>query len=94
MCSCIQNMVFNFNTVQQGTINVSQLELFIYSDSGIVRTLDMPIYITRIKGNQVYCMDRECRPRILNIDATEYKFKLALVNRHYDEVCPCNLLQL
>ncbi|XP_067949452.1 coatomer subunit alpha-like isoform X2 [Watersipora subatra] len=55
-------------------------------DSGIVRTLDMPIYVTRVKGNQVYCMDRECRPRILNIDATEYKFKLALVNRHYDEV--------
>ncbi|KAF6023984.1 COPA [Bugula neritina] len=55
-------------------------------DSGIVRTLDMPIYITRVKGSQVYCLDRECRPRILNIDATEYKFKLALVNRHYDEV--------
>lgn len=31
-------------------------------------------------------MDRECRPRILNIDSTEYKFKLALVNRQYDEV--------
>ena len=46
----------------------------------------MPIYITRVKGSQVYCMDRECRPRILNIDSTEYKFKLALVNRHYDEV--------
>lgn len=55
-------------------------------DHGIIRTLDLPIYITRIKGNQVYCLDRECRPRVLGIDATEFKFKLALVNRKYDEV--------
>lgn len=46
----------------------------------------MPIYITRVKGSQVFCMDREVRARVLNIDPTEYKFKLALVNRHYDEV--------
>lgn len=59
---------------------------FYYSDHGIIRTLDLPIYITRIKGNSVYCLDRECRPRVLGIDATEFKFKLALVNRKYDEV--------
>lgn len=51
-----------------------------------MRTLDVPVYITRVKGSQVFCLDREVRPRVLNIDATEYKFKLALVNRHYDEV--------
>ena len=56
------------------------------SDHGIIRTLDLPIYITRVKGNSVYCLDRECRPRVLGIDSTEYKFKLALVNRKYDEV--------
>lgn len=56
------------------------------SDHGIIRTLDLPIYITRIKGNSVYCLDRECRPRVLGIDPTEFKFKLALVNRKYDEV--------
>ncbi|CAH1774502.1 unnamed protein product [Owenia fusiformis] len=55
-------------------------------DHGIIRTLDLPIYITRIKGNSVYCLDRECRPRVLGIDSTEFKFKLALVNRKYDEV--------
>ena len=58
----------------------------VFSDHGIIRTLDLPIYITRIKGNSIYCLDRECRPRVLGIDATEYKFKLALVNRKYDEV--------
>ncbi|KAK0050417.1 coatomer subunit alpha [Biomphalaria pfeifferi] len=55
-------------------------------DHGIIRTLDLPIYITRIKGNSVYCLDRECRPRVLSIDPTEFKFKLALVNRKYEEV--------
>lgn len=55
-------------------------------DHGIIRTLDLPIYVTRVKGNQVYCLDRECRPRILRIDPTEYKFKLALINRKYEEV--------
>lgn len=55
-------------------------------DHGIIRTLDLPVYITKIKGNSVYCLDREIRPRIMNIDSTEYKFKLALVERKYDEV--------
>ncbi|XP_076090931.1 coatomer subunit alpha-like isoform X1 [Mytilus galloprovincialis] len=55
-------------------------------DHGIIRTLDLPIYITRIKGNSVYCLDREARPRVLSIDPTEFKFKLALVNRKYEEV--------
>ncbi|WAR05033.1 COPA-like protein [Mya arenaria] len=55
-------------------------------DHGIIRTLDLPIYITRIKGNSVFCLDREGRPRVMAIDPTEFKFKLALVNRKYDEV--------
>lgn len=55
-------------------------------DHGIIRTLDLPIYITKVKGNNVYCLDRECKPRVSNIDCTEYKFKLALINRKYDEV--------
>ena len=42
--------------------------------------------MTRVKGNNIYCLDRECRPRVLGIDSTEYKFKLALVSRKYDEV--------
>ncbi len=56
------------------------------SDHGIIRTLDLPIYITRVKGSNVFCLDRDCRPRVLGIDVTEYKFKMALVNRKYDEV--------
>lgn len=64
----------------------SLLSLCPCSDHGIIRTLDLPIYVTRVRGNSVYCLDRECRPRVLTIDPTEYRFKLALVNRKYDEV--------
>ena len=55
-------------------------------DHGIIRTLYLPIYITKVQGAKVFCLDREARPRILNIDPTEYRFKLALVQRKYDEV--------
>ncbi|KAJ4440977.1 hypothetical protein ANN_10826 [Periplaneta americana] len=55
-------------------------------DHGIIRTLDLPIYITRVKDNQLFTLDRECIPRVLNIEPTEFKFKLALINRKYDEV--------
>ncbi|XP_018332981.1 coatomer subunit alpha [Agrilus planipennis] len=55
-------------------------------DHGIIRTLDLPIYITRVKGNQVFCLDRECRTSVLTIDPTEFKFKLALIHHKYEEV--------
>lgn len=48
--------------------------------------MDLPIYITRVKGSQVFCLDRECKSRILTVDPTEYKFKLALINHRYEEV--------
>lgn len=55
-------------------------------DHGIIRTLDVPIYVTWVRDTNVYCLDREARPRVLGIDPTEYRFKLALVNKKYDEV--------
>ncbi|RWS09241.1 coatomer subunit alpha-like protein [Dinothrombium tinctorium] len=58
----------------------------INGDFGIIRTLDLPIYLFHVQDNNVYCLDRECRPKIFNFDPTEYRFKLALVNRKYDEV--------
>lgn len=39
-----------------------------------------------MKGRNVYCLDRTAKPKILNIDPTEYRFKLALVKRNYDEM--------
>merc|ERR1712012_88502 len=54
---------------------------------GIIRTLDMPVYLTKMKGNtQVFMLNRECKPCAMNVDTTEYRFKWALINRKYDEV--------
>lgn len=65
---------------------VYNVYFIISSDHGIIRTLDLPIYITRVKGTNVYCLDRMCRPHVLGIDPTEFKFKMALINRKYEEV--------
>lgn len=55
-------------------------------DHGIIRTLDLPVYLTRVKGKTISCLDRDMRPRQFLVDPTEYTFKLALVNRKYEEV--------
>ena len=55
-------------------------------DNGIVRTLDQTVYLVRVKARTVYCLDRSAKPKILNIDPTEYRFKLALVKRNYQEM--------
>ena len=44
------------------------------------------MYLTRIKGKVVHCLDRSARPRTITIDPTEYRFKLALIRDNYDEV--------
>lgn len=55
-------------------------------DSGVVRTLDAPVYLTRVHAGTVFCLDREAKPRALQIDTSEYMFKLALSERRYDTV--------
>jgi coatomer protein complex subunit alpha (xenin) len=55
-------------------------------DNGIVRTLDQTVYLVRVKGRNVYCLDRSAKPKILQIDPTEYRFKLALIKRNYEEM--------
>lgn len=55
-------------------------------DSGIIRTLDVPIYITKVSGNTIFCLDRDGKNRAIVIDATEYIFKLSLLRKRYDHV--------
>lgn len=55
-------------------------------DNGIVRTLDQTMYLVKVKGRSVYCLDRAAKPRALTIDPTEYRFKLSLVKRNYEEM--------
>ncbi|XP_010263850.1 PREDICTED: coatomer subunit alpha-1 [Nelumbo nucifera] len=56
------------------------------ADSGIIRTLDVPIYITKVSGNTIFCLDRDGKNRTIVIDATEYVFKLSLLKKRYDQV--------
>eukprot|EP00548_Thalassiothrix_antarctica_P002715 CAMPEP_0194130964 /NCGR_PEP_ID=MMETSP0152-20130528/1845_1 /TAXON_ID=1049557 /ORGANISM="Thalassiothrix antarctica, Strain L6-D1" /LENGTH=1291 /DNA_ID=CAMNT_0038825611 /DNA_START=67 /DNA_END=3942 /DNA_ORIENTATION=- len=77
-----------------GTAN----QLFIYTtlnhvkyvlpsgDTGTIRTLDNPVYAMRVVKDQLFCLDREARPRVISIDSTEARFKLALANKRYGQV--------
>ncbi|UZJ52797.1 hypothetical protein CBS101457_002117 [Exobasidium rhododendri] len=55
-------------------------------DSGIIKTLEAPVYLTRVRGKSVNILDRSARPQTIAIDPTEYKFKLALIKGDFDEV--------
>ncbi|KAL3074516.1 hypothetical protein niasHS_015346 [Heterodera schachtii] len=55
-------------------------------DHGIIRTMDIPLYILAVRGSRLYCLSREASPVELSIDLTEFRFKLALTHRRYDEV--------
>ena len=55
-------------------------------DTGTIRTLDNPLYAQRVVRDQLFCLDREARARVLSIDTTEAKFKLALANKRYGQV--------
>lgn len=73
-------------------------ELFVYTtlhhvkyclpsgDTGTIRTLENPVYATRVVKDQLWCLDREAQPRILSVDTTEARFKLALAQKKYGKV--------
>ncbi|ORX72244.1 coatomer subunit alpha-2 [Linderina pennispora] len=62
-------------------------------DTGTIRTIDNPIYLVRVKGGDVHCLDREGKVQVIKVDPTEYRFKLALVHRNYEEVSIIAYLQ-
>ncbi|KAL0360610.1 UNVERIFIED_CONTAM: Coatomer subunit alpha-1 [Sesamum radiatum] len=55
-------------------------------DSGIIKTLDVPVYITKIYGSTIFCLDRDGKNRPIIIDSTEYIFKLSLIRKRYDQI--------
>jgi coatomer protein complex subunit alpha (xenin) len=56
------------------------------SDHGVICTLDNPVYLPRVKGKTVHCLDRSARPRTITFDPTECRFKLALLKNNYEMV--------
>lgn len=55
-------------------------------DGGIIRTLEMPLYLTKYANGKLHCLDREARVRVLMVDTSELAFKLALHNQQFDQV--------
>ncbi|KAH9623186.1 hypothetical protein KSS87_016868 [Heliosperma pusillum] len=55
-------------------------------DNGIIKTLDVLVYITKVSGNMIFCLDRDGKNKAIVIDATEYVFKLNLLRKRYDHV--------
>lgn len=55
-------------------------------DNGILRTLQTTLYLSKVKGNNVYCLTRGGTVELLRIDPAEYRFKKALVNKNFNEV--------
>lgn len=55
-------------------------------DKGIIRALDCPVYPIRTQGQTMYCLDRECKIRTLEIDLIEPLFKTALETKDYASV--------
>ena len=55
-------------------------------DHGIIKTLEQPVYVAKVVGTTVHCIDREGKTRQIEIDSTEYRFKVALLQRRYDQV--------
>lgn len=72
--------VFIYSTLNHIKYCLSQ------GDNGVICTLDNPVYLTRVKGKTVHCLDRSARPRTITFDPTEYRFKLALLKNNYEEM--------
>jgi coatomer protein complex subunit alpha (xenin) len=52
----------------------------------VICTLDNSVYLTRVKGQTVHCLDLSARPRTITFNPTEYRFKLALLKNNYEEM--------
>ena len=44
------------------------------------------MYLTKVFGNVIFCLDRDGRNRQLQFDPSEYMFKLALNAKRFDQV--------
>lgn len=53
-------------------------------DSGIIRSLDNPIYLASVSSSELTFLDRENKLGRVRINSTEYVFKLALM-KHYSK---------
>jgi coatomer subunit alpha len=98
LCSITDNVRIKSGAWDVTPTGGTASELFVYTtvhhvkyclpsgDTGTIRALDHPLYAVRVVKDQLFCLDREARPRVISIDATEARFKLALTQKRYGKV--------
>jgi coatomer subunit alpha len=98
LCSISDNVRIKSGAWDVSPTGGTASELFVYTtlhhvkyclpsgDTGTIRTLDHPVYAMRAMSDQLFCLDREARPRVISIDMTEARFKLALATKRYGKV--------
>lgn len=65
---------------------LSQIKYLLPSgESGVVRSLEEPVYLICLCGSVLHVFNRESALQKLEIDATEYLFKLSLENHRYHD---------
>ena len=74
------NDVFYFSTLNHLKY------LLANGDTGIIRTLEVPLYISSASNGTLHCLDREGKVRKIAIDPTECQFKLCLHKKEFDKV--------
>lgn len=55
-------------------------------DNGLIKTLKDTLYLAKVSGTKLFCLNRLGQVEIAQIDPTEYRFKRALVNKNFGEV--------
>ena len=74
------NEVFVFSTLNHIKYCLSN------GDQGIIRTLDVPLYIAHVSGGQIHVLDREGKVKKLEVNMTECHFKLCLFKKEFERV--------
>lgn len=58
----------------------------IHRDRGILRSLEIPLYIVEVREDSVFCLNRDGAVRTVKINTVEFEFKQALRNQEFGKV--------
>jgi len=82
LCSISDTVRIKSGAWDISPIGDTENELFVYTtlhhikyclpcgDLGTIRTIENPIYIQRVVTDQLFCLDREERVKVISIDTT------------------------
>eukprot|EP00092_Neocalanus_flemingeri_P036104 GFUD01039308.1.p1 GENE.GFUD01039308.1~~GFUD01039308.1.p1 ORF type:complete len:712 (+),score=283.13 GFUD01039308.1:109-2136(+) len=80
VCWCKDTSTLLYTTENQ------LLYLLPSGDSGVVSTIQEPLYLALVRESQAVCLTRQGKLKVLNINNTEYKFKSAVIRGAEPEI--------